>query len=80
MQLVNTKIVERSREIAPGDLINKNKLQDDDIYYNMLKWFNRNYPLEIHRFIESISPNQVEGKTWLVEELDKVQIPRDEEG
>ena len=42
MQLVNTKIVERSREIAPGDLINKNKLQDDDIYYNMLKWFNKN--------------------------------------
>ena len=53
---------------------------DPEIYYNMLKWFNRNYPLEMHRFIESISPNQIEGKNWLVEELDKVVIPRDEEG
>jgi len=53
---------------------------DPEIYYNMLKWFDRNYPLEMHRFIESISPNQIEGKNWLVEELDKVQIPRDDEG
>jgi len=53
---------------------------DPEIYYNMLKWFDRNYPLEMHRFIESISPNQIEGKNWLVEELDKVVIPRDEEG
>ena len=56
------------------------KVIDPEIYYNMLKWFDRNYPLEMHRFIESISPNQIEGKNWLVEELDKVQIPRDEEG
>jgi hypothetical protein len=56
------------------------KVIDPEIYYNMLKWFNRNYPLEMHRFIESISPNQIEGKNWLVEELDKVVIPRDEEG
>jgi hypothetical protein len=34
----------------------------------------------MHRFIESISPNQIEGKKWLIEELDKVQIPRDEHG
>jgi hypothetical protein len=53
---------------------------DPEIYYNMLKWFNRNYPDKMDRFIESISPNQIEGKNWLVEELDNVQIPRDEEG
>ena len=54
--------------------------RDNEIFYNMLKWFNKHAPDKMDRFIESISANQVEGKKWLVEELDKVQIPRDEEG
>ena len=53
---------------------------DNEIYYNMLKWFNRNYPKQMDRFIESISYNQRIGKTWLIEELDKLEIPRDDEG
>jgi hypothetical protein len=48
-------------------------------YYKMLKWFNSNYPNEIHRFIESVSPNQIECKKWLVDSLDNVTIPRDDE-
>ena len=53
---------------------------DNEIYYNMLKWFNRNYPKQMDRFIESISYNQRIGKTWLIEELDKLEIPRDDDG
>lgn len=77
-------IVDLEKELGPRDADHMGhdikKVIDPEIYYNMLKWFNRNYPLEMHRFIESISPNQIEGKNWLIEELDKVQIPRDEEG
>jgi len=77
-------IVDLEKELGPREADHMGndikKVIDPEIYYNMLKWFNRNYPLEMHRFIESISPNQIEGKNWLVEELDKVQIPRDEEG
>lgn len=54
--------------------------RDNEIFYNMLKWFNKHAPDKMDRFIESISANQVEGKKWLIEELDKVQIPRDDEG
>ena len=49
--------------------------RDNEIFFNMLKWFNKHAPDKMDRFIESISANQVEGKKWLVEELDKVQIP-----
>ena len=81
MQLVDTSTRKRSREADHlGSDIANNKTQDLDIYYNMLKWFHRNYPERLDRFIESCSPNQIEGKTWLVEELDNVQIPRDDEG
>ena len=77
-------IVDLEKELGPRDADHMGhdikKVIDPEIYYNTLKWFNRNYPLEMHRFIESISPNQIEGKNWLIEELDKVQIPRDEEG
>tara|TARA_B100001079_G_C16349803_1_gene487635 strand:- start:261 stop:998 length:738 start_codon:yes stop_codon:yes gene_type:complete len=77
-------IVDLEKELGPREADHMGndikKVIDPEIYYNMLKWFDRNYPLEMHRFIESISPNQIEGKNWLVEELDKVQIPRDEEG
>ena len=77
-------IVDLEKELGPKESDHMGhdvkKVMDPEIYYNMLKWFNRNYPDKMDRFIESISPNQIEGKNWLVEELDKVQIPRDEEG
>jgi len=55
-------------------------IPNDEVYYKMLKWFNRNYPLEMHRFIASISPNQIECKKWLVDGLDDIQIPRNDKG
>jgi len=54
--------------------------RDDELYYNMLKWFQRNHPDKMDRFIESISPNQLKSKTWLMELLNEIHIPRDEEG
>ncbi len=54
--------------------------RDDELYYNMLKWFHRNAPDKIDRYIESISPNQLKGKEWLMELLNEIHIPRDEEG
>ena len=58
--------------VAPGE--------DIEIYYKMLKWFHKNHPEKMDRYIQSISPNQLEGKRWLIDSLDTVQIPRDEEG
>lgn len=49
-------------------------------YTQMAKWFLHNCPGLIDRWIESVSPNQVECKQWLVESLDNVQIPRDKNG
>ena len=64
------RLVEKAT-VAPGE--------DNEIYYKMLKWFNNNYPQHMHRYIESISPNQLNGKRWLIDSLDKVHIPRDDE-
>jgi len=47
-------------------------------YSKMLMWFHHNHPEEIGRFIQSVSPNQIECKNWLVDSLDNVVIPRDE--
>lgn len=41
-------------------------------YSKMLKWFRHNHPDEIDRFIESVSPNQILCKDWLVKELFKI--------
>ena len=75
MQLIDKKLVENNNiteSVAPGE--------DNEIYYKMLKWFHNNYPQHMDRYIQSISPNQLNGKRWLINSLDDVQIPRDEEG
>ena len=41
-------------------------------YAKMLKWFQHNHPDKIDRFVESVSPNQIRSKQWLVDELDKI--------
>jgi len=41
----------------------------------MLKWFYHNNPDKIDRFIESISPNQIDCKQWLVDSFDNVIVP-----
>ena len=45
-------------------------------YAKMLKWFQHNHPNYLDRWIESVSPNQIICKRWLVDTLKTVQIPR----
>ncbi len=45
-------------------------------YAKMLKWFKHNHPKYLDRWIESISPNQIICKRWLVDTLKTVRIPR----
>jgi len=52
----------------------------EELYHKMLKWFQNNHPDKMDRFIQSISPNQIQSKTWLLDSLDKVHIPRDTNG
>ena len=33
--------------------------RDNEIFFNMLKWFNKHAPDKMYRFIESISANLV---------------------
>jgi len=40
-------------------------------YARIMKWFWHNHKENYHRLIESLSPNQIECKQWLVDELDK---------
>ena len=62
-------------------LINLAKHIDNPEPYDvMFKWFYDNHPNHLHRWIESVSPNQVSCKRWLVDSLDNVQIPRNEDG
>jgi len=49
-------------------------------YSKILKWFRYNCKEQMDRLFDSLSPNQIECKEWLIESLDKVQIPRDEFG
>jgi hypothetical protein len=49
-------------------------------YSQMLMWFYNNHPDELPRFIQSVSPNQIKCKDWLVDSLSNVVIPRDEDG
>ena len=49
-------------------------------YSKILKWFRYNCPDQMERLFDSLSPNQIICKEWLIESLDKVQIPRDEHG
>lgn len=39
-------------------------------YAKMLKWFQHNHPDKMDRFIESVSPNQIESKQWLASEME----------
>jgi len=53
-------------------------------YAKILKWFQHNHPDKLDRWIESISPNQIICKQWLVDELtnvitDKKQYWKEEE-
>lgn len=49
-------------------------------YAEIIKWFRYNHPEHMDRLFDSLSPNQIACKNWLVENLDNVQIPRDENG
>jgi len=49
-------------------------------YAEMIKWVRHNHKDKLNRLIDSLAPNQIKGKTWLVKNLDKVQIPRDKDG
>ena len=49
-------------------------------YSKILKWFRYNCPNEMERLFDSLSPNQIICKQWLVDNLDKVKIPRDDNG
>lgn len=49
-------------------------------YSAVIKWFQENHPSKMNRLWESISHNQIENKKWLVDSLDNVTIPRDENG
>lgn len=40
----------------------------------MLKWFQHNHPDKFDLLIESLSPNQIECKEWLVEEIRKIKF------
>lgn len=52
----------------------------DERYSLFLKWYHTQYLESMDRCLESISYNQIICKKWLVENLDNVQIPRDENG
>lgn len=47
-------------------------------YAEIIKWFRYNHPEQINRLFDSLSPNQITCKNWLVESLDNAEIPRDE--
>lgn len=46
-------------------------------YAEIIKWFRYNHPEKLNRLFDSLSPNQIICKQWLVESLNKVQIPED---
>lgn len=45
-------------------------------YAKMLKWFQHNHRDKLDRFIESVSPNQIISKRWLVAELEYYCLKR----
>lgn len=46
-------------------------MQMDDQYAKAIKWVYRNHPSILPRLLESLSPNQIECKQWLVDELSR---------
>src|SRR5210317_121161 len=50
-------------------------------YAEMMKWFRYNHPDKFDRWMDSLNPNQIKCKEWLVYDgLPKVKIPRDAQG
>lgn len=49
-------------------------------YSKVLKWVNTHEKPYLDRWIESVSPNQIESKLWLTESLIKCRIPKNNEG
>lgn len=47
-------------------------------YSEMMKWVRYNHPEKMNRWMDSLSPNQILCKQWLVDSLDNVKIPLDE--
>jgi hypothetical protein len=45
-------------------------------YAEMMKWVRHNHPDQMDRWMDSLHPNQIICKQWLVESLSKVQIPQ----
>lgn len=45
-------------------------------YAEMMKWVRHNHPDQMDRWMDSLHPNQIKCKQWLVESLNKVQIPQ----
>jgi len=46
-------------------------------YAKVMKWLRDNHPDKMDRWMDSMNPNQIECKQWLVDSLQKVQIPQD---
>jgi hypothetical protein len=49
-------------------------------YSKMIKWVRDNHPTQLERLLDSLSPNQIICKKWLIESLDDVVIPLDNNG
>lgn len=50
-------------------------------YAEMMKWLRHNHPNHMNRWMDSLHPNQIRCKEWLVlDGLSKVQIPRNGQG
>jgi hypothetical protein len=45
-------------------------------YSEVIKWFRYNHPDKLERLLDSLSPNQLICKQWLIDSLHKVQIPQ----
>jgi len=45
-------------------------------YAEMMKWIRHNHPDQMDRWMDSLHPNQIICKQWLVESLNKVRIPQ----
>lgn len=49
-------------------------------YSRVLKWINTHEKPYLDRWIESVSPNQIESKKWLADSLYNCKIPKNDEG
>ena len=49
-------------------------------YSRVLKWINTHEKPYLDRWIESVSPNQIESKLWLCENLRNCRIPKNDHG